>query len=196
MNTKIKVKAKNVIELLRLLEQDSNEVVCTLEMDLDISKTIVKILDNYSEDWDFISYSKPTEVPINENPIQENKQVDEEIESSITYYLKKLGVKDYNSLATLVESIYELYKQSPNIKFESGLFCNTLEAEYLAKASSQVTIEHSLLAMIIESYYGKDVKIQEALEDTVGKLRGMWISKELSGHPNTTSLTKILYGGK
>ncbi len=209
MNTKIKVKAKNLIGLLKVLDK-SDETLCTLSLDLDISKTTIKLLDNYSEDWDFNSVDgdltvKETQVdPIIDEikPVLPNNNVfestiggDNSVVLPDTYYSNSLGVKDYNSLATLVESIFSLYRQSPNIKFESGLFYNTLEIEYNNIASSPISIEHSLLTMIIETYY-KDATLSAAIEDTVGKLKGMWISKELSNHPNTTSLTKILYGGK
>lgn len=216
MNTRIKVKAKNLFELLRVLDK-SDETLCTLNLDLDISKTTIKLLDNYSDDWDF-SDSETTENAPHIEPIIEDLTEEEEYTNTPspksgnssptmgensrldpevvpTTYYNGIGVKDYNSLATLVEAIFSLYRQSPNIKFESGLFYNTLGIEYDNIASSPVTIEHSLLAMIIETYY-KDAKFSEALDDTIGKLRGMWISKELSNHPNTTSLTKVLYGGK
>ena len=215
MNTRIKIKAKNLFELLRVLNK-SDETLCTLSLDLDISKTTIKLLDNYSDDWDFSDSTEKTphvmepiikdlndedcnyaSLPKNSIPIQLGENKDNGIDPDITptTYYSGIGVKDYNSLATLVESIFSLYRQSPNIKFESGLFYNTLEIEYNNIASSPVTIEHRLLTMIIETYY-KDAKFNEALDDTIGKLRGMWISKELSNHPNTTSLTKILYGGK
>ena len=45
MNTKIKLKARNVNELLKLLEK-SGDTICTLELDLEVSKSIIKILDN------------------------------------------------------------------------------------------------------------------------------------------------------
>jgi len=74
------------------------------------------------------------------------------------------------------------------------LFCNTLEAEYNLVASSPISVEHSLITMIIETYYNK-ATINEAIEDTIEKLRGLWLTKKLSEHPGVTSLTKILYGG-
>lgn len=209
MNTKIKIKAKNVIELLKLLEK-SDETLCTLDLDLEVSKSIIKILDNYSEDWDFYNEQVQRLKVIQDFAIGEQKEVHVELENKdsciccmekdkeldpLEYYTKKLGINNYNSLATLVESIFKINKNSPNITFESGLFFNVLEVEYNNRANSEISIEHSLLAMIIESYY-KDSKIEDALEDTISKLKGMWISKELSGHPNTTSLTKILYGPK
>jgi hypothetical protein len=46
MNTKIKIKARNVSELFKMLEM-SGDNLCTLEFDLEVSKTIIKILDNY-----------------------------------------------------------------------------------------------------------------------------------------------------
>ena len=191
MNTKIKLKARNVNELLKLLEK-SGDTICTLELDLEVSKSIIKILDNYSEDWDFIN-SKVENYNIS---LEENKEEDKAADElqGVDYYTSSLGVKDYNSLATLVEAIFRLYKQSPNIKFESGLFCNTLEVEYNLVASSPISVEHSLITMIIETYYNK-ATINEAIEDTVEKLRGLWLTKKLSEHPGVTSLTKILYGG-
>ena len=33
------------------------------------------------------------------------------------------------------------------------------------------------------------------IEDTIEKLRGLWITKKLSDHIGVTSLTKVLYGG-
>lgn len=191
MNTKIKLKARNVNELLKLLEK-SGDTICTLELDLEVSKSIIKILDNYSEDWDFIN----SKVENSNISLEENKEEDKAADElqGVDYYTSSLGVKDYNSLATLVEAIFRLYKQSPNIKFESGLFCNTLEVEYNLVASSPISVEHSLITMIIETYYNK-ATINEAIEDTVEKLRGLWLTKKLSEHPGVTSLTKILYGG-
>ena len=60
MNTRIKVKAKNLFELLRVLNK-SDETLCTLSLDLDISKTTIKLLDNYSDDWDFSDSTETTE---------------------------------------------------------------------------------------------------------------------------------------
>ena len=214
MNTKIKIKARNVNELLKLLEK-SGDTLCTLELDLEVSKSVIKILDNYCEDWDFADSKKGTISPdpntklgdykiptppniSNSQPDQINgcgdKTEEEQQPQGTTYYTSSLCVKDYNSLATLVEAIFRLYKQSPNIKFESGLFYNTLEIEYNLVASSPISVEHSLIAMIIETYYNK-ATIREAIEDTVEKLRGLWLSKKLSDHPGVTSLTKVLYGG-
>lgn len=191
MNTKVKIKARNVTELLKLLEK-SGDTICTLELDLEVSKSIIKILDNYSEDWDFISNkAESSNISLEENK-DEDKAADEL--QGIDYYISSLGVKDYNSLATLVEAIFRLYKQSPNIKFESGLFCNTLEVEYNLVASSPISVEHSLITMIIETYYNQ-ATIGAAIEDTIEKLRGLWLTKKLSEHPGVTSLTKILYGG-
>lgn len=214
MNTKIKIKARNVNELLKLLEK-SGDTLCTLELDLEVSKSVIKILDNYCEDWDFADSKKetispdpntklgdykiptPTNIP-NSQPDQINgcgdKTEEEQQPQGTTYYTSSLCVKDYNSLATLVEAIFRLYKQSPNIKFESGLFYNTLEIEYNLVASSPISVEHSLIAMIIETYYNK-ATIREAIEDTVEKLRGLWLTKKLSDHPGVTSLTQVLYGG-
>lgn len=214
MNTKIKIKARNVNELLKLLEE-SGDTLCTLELDLEVSKSVIKILDNYCEDWDFADSKKetispdpntklgdykiptPPNIP-NSQPDQINgcgdKIEEEQQPQGTTYYTSSLCVKDYNSLATLVEAIFRLYKQSPNIKFESGLFYNTLEIEYNLVASSPISVEHSLIAMIIETYYNK-ATIREAIEDTIEKLRGLWLTKKLSDHPGVTSLTKVLYGG-
>ena len=213
MNTKIKIKARNVNELLKLLEK-SGDTLCTLELDLEVSKSIIKILDNYCEDWDFADSKEKTINPNTSNSIEEDKnytpvrpypqpdqingwgdKIEEEQQpKGTTYYTSSLCVKDYNSLATLVEAIFRLYKQSPNIKFESGLFYNTLEIEYNLVASSKISVEHSLIAMIIETYYNK-ATIGEAIEDTIEKLRGLWLTKKLSDHPGVTSLTKVLYGG-
>jgi hypothetical protein len=214
MNTKIKIKARNVNELLKLLEK-SGDTLCTLELDLEVSKSVIKILDNYCEDWDFADSKKETispdpntklgdyKIPTPPNiPNSQHDQIngcgdnteEEQQPQGTTYYTSSLCVKDYNSLATLVEAIFRLYKQSPNIKFESGLFYNTLEIEYNLVASSPISVEHSLIAMIIETYYNK-ATIREAIEDTVEKLRGLWLTKKLSDHPGVTSLTKVLYGG-
>lgn len=226
MNTKIKIKARNVSELFKMLEM-SGDNLCTLEFDLEVSKTIIKILDNYCEDWNFSDskeetispdpntkledYKIPTPPNIpnsieedkNYTPVRPYSQPDqingwgdknEQQSQGTTYYTSSLCVKDYNSLATLVEAIFRVYKQSPNIKFESGLFYNTLEIEYNLVASSPISIEHSLIAMIIETYYNK-ATINEAIEDTIEKLRGLWITKKLSDHIGVTSLTKVLYGG-
>lgn len=206
MNTKIKIKARNVNELLKLLEK-SGDTLCNLELDLEVSKSTIKILDNYCEDWDFVDNkerviddsnpkTKLGDYKISDIPsIAENEDPKESEEpQGTTYYTSSLCVKDYNSLATLVEAIFRLYKQSPNIKFESGLFYNTLEIEYNLVASSPISVEHSLIAMIIETYYNK-ATIGEAIEDTIEKLRGLWLTKKLSDHPGVTSLTKVLYGG-
>lgn len=212
MNTTIKLKVKNVAELLKILGL-SDETMCQLNLDLSVSKSVIKILDNYSDDWDFVENITPP------NKVQETVEISndcsgsiccgtnlggctksvveeeslDEYEKPIDYYMKELNVNNYNSLATLVEAIFKISKSSPGIKFESGLFFNVLNVEYSNIANSEVTIEHSLLTMIIETYYG-DSKIEDAIEDTVNKLRGMWISRELSGHPNTTSLSRVLYG--
>lgn len=213
MNTKIKIKASNVNELLKLLEK-SGDTLCTLELDLEVSKSTIKILDNYCEDWDFADSKEETVRPDpnipnsieedkNYTPVRPYSQPDqingwgdknEQQSQGTTYYTSSLCVKDYNSLATLVEAIFRVYKQSPNIKFESGLFYNTLEIEYNLVASSPISIEHSLITMIIETYYNK-ATINEAIEDTIEKLRGLWITKKLSDHIGVTSLTKVLYGG-
>lgn len=204
MNTKIKIKTKNVQELLKMLEKSGEETLCTLELDIEVSKSTIKILDNYCEDWDFVNNKSMNLQSKNEVECKPSTKVgDYEIpdsssnltndEQGITYYKSKLGVKDYNSLATLVEAIYRRAKQSPDIKFESSLFYNTLEIEYSVVASSPVSVEHSLITMIIETYYNK-ATIDEAIEDTVEKLRGLWITKKLSEHPGVTSLTKVLYG--
>lgn len=205
MNTKIKIKARNVNELLKMLEK-SEDTLCTLELDLEVSKSTIKILDNYCEDWGFVDSKEKAIDPDPKTKLGDYKIPDIyghtenedpknlEQPQGTTYYTSSLCVKDYNSLATLVEAIFRLYKQSPNIKFESGLFYNTLEIEYNLVASSSVSVEHSLIAMIIETYYNK-ATINEAIEDTVEKLRGLWLTKKLSDHPGVTSLTKVLYGG-
>lgn len=191
MNTKIKLKVKNVPELLKLLEVNGDSM-CTLSLDLNVSKSVIKILDNYSEDWDFTDELEPVK---KEQPIIEEIQKEEYTPDNTTlrYYTNTLGIKSYNEMATLVEAILKMSKSSPGIAFGSGLFENVLTVEYKNIANSDITIEHSLLAMIIETYY-KDANIEDALEDTTEKLRGLWVSKELSEHPNTTSVSKILYG--
>ena len=192
MNTKIKLKVKNVPELLKLLEVNGDSM-CTLGLDLNVSKSVIKILDNYSEDWDFNDELDPVK---KEQPIIKEIQKEEyttDNETTLGYYTDTLGIKSYNEMATLVEAILKMSKSSPSIAFGSGLFENVLTVEYKNIANSDVTIEHSLLAMIIETYY-KDANIEDALEDTTEKLRGLWVSKELSEHPNTTSVSKILYG--
>ena len=217
MNTEIKLRVKNVAELLKILGLNG-DTMCQLNLNLCVSKSVIKILDNYSDDWNFIETL--TANPQTDSKVQETLEIlnsglgdiecdanlgsctksvveeaSDEYEKPIEYYTKELKVDNYNSLATLVEAIFKISKKSPGIKFESGLFFNVLNVEYSNIANSDATIEHSLLAMIIGTYYG-DSKMEDAIEDTINKLRGMWISKELSGHPNTTSLTKILYGGK
>lgn len=192
MNTKIKLKVKNVPELLKLLEVNGDSM-CALSLDLNVSKSVIKILDNYSEDWDFTDELEPVK---KEQPIIEEIQKEEytpDNEATLRYYTNTLGIKSYNEMATLVEAILKMSKSSPGIAFGSGLFENVLTVEYKNIANSDITIEHSLLAMIIETYY-KDANIEDALEDTTEKLRGLWVSKELSEHPNTTSVSKILYG--
>lgn len=192
MNTVIKIKAKNVTELLKLLEK-SNEIV-TINLDLEISKSVIKVLDNYSEDWNFLNEEVTTKElkEIKNENFLEIESKDGEL-NPLDYYISKLGINNYNTIATLVESIFKICKISPNITFESELFFNVLEKEYNKIANSSITIEHSLLSMIIESYY-RDSKIEDAIKDTTEKLKSMWISKKLSEHPNTTSLTKVLYG--
>lgn len=191
MNTIVKIRAKNVLELLKLLGK-SDEIICTLNLDLEMSKVVVKLLDNYSEDWDFIEeIEEPQEEPKSNESQHEPEELEPEPNSK--YYTSVLGVVDYNSMATLVESIYRLYKTSPNIKFESNLFYSSLKSEYSNTANTAISVEHALLSLIIETYY-KDTNIQEAIDDTVGKLKELWISKKLSDHPGTTSLTKVLYG--
>ncbi len=187
MNTRVKIKVRNIPDLLKSLDGDLEQTF-TFDLDLELSKTTIQILNNYCEDWDFVDSSK-------EDKIEKKETVSIEDSGPESYYSSRLKIKTYNDLATLLEAIFKLYKNSPNIKFESGLFYNTLEAEYNKVASEPISVEHSLIAMIIESYYGI-TNMENAIEDTVEKLKGMWISKELSGHPGVTSLTKILYGGK
>jgi hypothetical protein len=84
MNTKIKIKARNVNELLKLLEE-SGDTLCTLELNLEVSKSVIKILDNYCEDWDFADSKEETispdpntklgdyKIPTPPNSIEEDK---------------------------------------------------------------------------------------------------------------------------
>lgn len=199
MKTKIKITKENLLKLLELLGDIEGDI--SVELSLAVSESTIGLLENYATDWEFIdTTSQPKPQNTGATKLGDYK-IPQPIENSIpeqdlgmTYYTNGLGIKDYNGLATLVEAIYRLSKNSPNIKFDSGLFYNTLEMEYSEVASSTITIEHSLITMIIETYY-RDSNMGAALEDTVEKLKGLWISKELQNHPSVTSVTKVLYGG-
>jgi hypothetical protein len=95
---------------------------------------------------------------------------------------------NYNDAATFIEGVWRLSKKSPNMIFGSQLFKKEAMTEFNVVGSSQITVEHSLLTMILQNYY-KDLEFTEAYEDIVEKLKQNW--KALSGHPGLASLAKL-----
>ena len=72
--------------------------------------------------------------------------------------------------------------------FGSQLFKKEAMTEFNVVGSNQITVEHSLLTMILQNYY-KDVEFTEAYEDIIEKLKQNW--KALSSHPGLASLAKL-----
>lgn len=95
---------------------------------------------------------------------------------------------NYNEAATWIEATWKLSKKSPNLIFGSQLFKKEIALKYDIVANSSVTVEHSLLCMILENYY-KDTDFKTSYEDIVEKIKNNW--KGFNQHPSLASIAKL-----
>ena len=192
---------KLIIDLDRLGEVlkdlQINKCVIYNDFDVDTADTIVEVeetpelfkkltLNDGIQEWDFCDEEEPQEIKKENNlkPIKEI--VFEEYDKTETPEKRKFN--NFNDAATYVEACWLLSKKSPSIIFESSLFNKELETYYNIVASSDVTVEHALLTMILQNYYSQ-VDYDEAYEDIIKKLKDEW--KNLNQHPSLASLSKI-----
>ena len=195
---KIKITLKNpsfnISEILNLLNISINDIefIVNVEENKDTYKKLST--SDLIEDWDFIESQEKVRKPITEEktcscPDIDNNYVSEGEELAIKV-INTFNVVSENELATFVEAVWRTSRISPNILFGSNLFITAVKQTYDEVASSDLTLEHSLLNMIISNYYSRH-DFNTALNDTLLKLKNSW--KTLSSQSSLAGVSKLLY---
>lgn len=195
---KIKITLKNpsfnISEILNLLNISINDIefIVNVEENKDTYKKLST--SDLIDDWDFIESQEKVGKPITEKktcscPDIDNNYASEGEELAIKV-INTFNVVSENELATFVEAVWRTSRISPNILFGSNLFITAVKQTYDEVASSDLTLEHSLLSMIISNYYsGHD--FNTILNDTLLKLKVNW--KTLSSQSSLAGVSKLLY---
>lgn len=168
---KFKINRDSIPELLQRINSISEVIV-----DLPDTKETYKILADL--DWDFVE---------EDEKIQEIKE--EECEQEMT-------LNNFNELATYVEAVYRLGKESPELIYKSKTWSDKIKDQYILVGNEPVTIEHSLTSSLLSSFYGQFFTPQnlenkeEIISDLDERLRKTW--REIQNHPSLASYLKIL----
>jgi hypothetical protein len=133
--------------------------------------------NQYIYDWEFVDDNKPQ--------LQPRKTVD--INTTTT---PELNITDFNELATLIEAMWKVGYKSPNILMNSNMAKELIKEKYNEVAGEIVTVDHALLKMILENFYG-NTDIIEATEDTKQKMESLW--KNMRDYTSLSSITAKLF---
>lgn len=148
------------------------------------------------EDWDFVDEVKEEEVEdLPEEKIEEKKDMNLPLtlsERLADIIIEDLGVMDYNTLSTLLETILVVGYKSPEFKFDTPLFRGPIKNKYSEVATQPISSEHALCKMVLISYYN-GVNYREALIDVINKIEPLWKEKKIRDYPTLASLTYKLF---
>ena len=198
---KIKIKLKDptssISELLKELGIDIKDIDIIVNME-ENKETYKKLsTSEFIDDWDFASNPLPScncnkDVNHSEDkPKVDNDIIDRDPElQTAEAYGVTFGLTNINELSTFVEAVWASSVKSPNIIFGSKLFITSVKNNYDTVANSCLTMEHELLKMIIENYYG-DNTFNDILTDTLNKLKNNW--NVLPNQSSLAGVAKLLY---
>ena len=153
------------------------------------------------EDWDFVDEVKEEEAEVEVEDLPEEKKIKEKQDMNFPLTLSErladiiiedLGVMDYNTLSTLLETILVVGYKSPEFKFDTLLFRGPIKNKYSEVATQPISSEHALCKMVLLSYYN-EVNYREALIDVINKIEPLWKEKKIRDYPTLASLTYKLF---
>lgn len=190
-NIKLKVNTTNLINVINqlipsssnvninILRNESNDDKITFTVYLEENKQTFTVLttNQYIYDWEFVD---------NVTQIQPRKTVD----INTTTTTPELNITDFNELATLIEAMWKVGYKSPNILMNSNMAKELIKEKYNEVAGEIVTVDHALLKMILENFYG-NTDIIEATEDTKQKMESLW--KNMRDYTSLSSITAKLF---
>ena len=130
---------------------------------------------------------KPKENPTPTHTRQPELTNEEEI---VKVCREELGVDNYQKMAVLLEAMLIVGYRSPNLLFTPPLFQRGVKKQYEISGNQPQSIENAVAKMILESYYS-GITIDEALLDTVIKVKPLW--KNLKDYPTLASFAYKLY---
>ena len=191
-NIKLKVNTTNLINVINqlipsssnvninILRNESNDDKITFTVYLEENKQTFTVLttNQYIYDWEFVDN-------VTQVQLQPRKTVD--INTTTT---SELNITDFNELATLIEAMWKVGYKSPNILMNSNMAKELIKEKYNEVAGEIVTVDHALLKMILENFYG-NTDIIEATEDTKQKMESLW--KNMRDYTSLSSITAKLF---
>lgn len=162
---KIKITPKNRFDIPAIMEDlGCHEIILEVP---DTKETMGYLCSSpLIEDWDFI-----------QKPISDEKKTETQFEE-----------KDFDELAYFLEDTYEIYKESPAIKFNSKLF--QVSREKLNK--STLLVDHALIKMILESRY-TGWEWEDVCKDFTESLHKVWVSKKIDNCNTLAEFVKLVY---
>lgn len=192
-NIKLKVNTTNLINIINqlipsssnvninILRNESNENNITFTVYLEENKQTFTVLttNQYIYDWEFV-----------DNVTQVQLQPRKTVDINTTTTTPELNITDFNELATLIEAMWKVGYKSPNILMNSNMAKELIKEKYNEVAGEIVTVDHALLKMILENFYG-NTDIIEATEDTKQKMESLW--KNMRDYTSLSSITAKLF---
>ena len=194
-NIKLKVNTTNLINVINqlipsssnvnininILRNESNDNKITFTVYLEENKQTFTVLttNQYIYDWEFV-----------DNVTQVQLQPRKTIDINTTTTTPELNITDFNELATLIEAMWKVGYKSPNILMNSNMAKELIKEKYNEVAGEIVTVDHALLKMILENFYG-NTDIIEATEDTKQKMESLW--KNMRDYTSLSSITAKLF---
>lgn len=191
-NIKLKVNTTNLINVINqlipsssnvninILRNESDDDKITFTVYLEENKQTFTVLTTNPNiyDWEFVDDNKPQ--------LQPRKTVD----INTTTTTPELNITDFNELATLIEAMWKVGFKSPNILMNSNMAKELIKEKYNEVAGEIVTVDHALLKMILENFYG-NTDIIEATEDTKQRMETLW--KNMRDYTSLSSITAKLF---
>lgn len=194
-NIKLKVNTTNLINVINqlipsssnvnininILRNESNDNKITFTVYLEENKQTFTVLttNQYIYDWEFV-----------DNVTQVQLQPRKAVDINTTTTTPELNITDFNELATLIEAMWKVGYKSPNILMNSNMAKELIKEKYNEVAGEIVTVDHALLKMILENFYG-NTDIIEATEDTKQKMESLW--KNMRDYTSLSSITAKLF---
>lgn len=194
-NIKLKVNTTNLINIINqlipsssnvninILRNESNDDNITFTVYLEENKQTFTVLTTNPNiyDWEFVDDNKP------QIQLQPRKTIDINTTTPTT---PELNITDFNELATLIEAMWKVGYKSPNILMNSNMAKELIKEKYNEVAGEIVTVDHALLKMILENFYG-NTDIIEATEDTKQRMETLW--KNMRDYTSLSSITAKLF---
>lgn len=192
-NIKLKVNTTNLINVINqlipsssnvninILRNESNDDKITFTVYLEENKQTFTVLttNQYIYDWEFV-----------DNVTQVQLQPRKTVDINTTTTTPELNITDFNELATLIEAMWKVGYKSPNILMNSNMAKELIKEKYNEVAGEIVTVDHALLKMILENFYG-NTDIIEATEDTKQRMESLW--KNMRDYTSLSSITAKLF---